>query len=207
MKFVMRRWNLSLLLCGLVACQSDRPGVDVTTLNGWLIADPVPKPDFTLSDTSGDAFSFVNDTEGFVTLLFFGFTNCPDICPVHLANVGAVLQKLPPPIASQVRVVFVTTDPERDTPEVLRNWLNNFSSDFVGLTGPLDEVNAVQQAIGLPSARRETRPDGGYGMAHSAQILAFTTDNLAHVSYAFGTRQTDWAQDLPRLVQEGPPKE
>jgi len=71
--------------------------------------------------------------------------------------------------------------------------------------GTLDEVNAVQASIGLAAARREELPSGGYGIAHSAQVLAYTTDNKAHMMYAFGTRQEDWAHDLPILVNDGPP--
>ena len=147
----------------------------------------------------------MEETEGFVTLLFFGYTYCPDICPLHMANIAAVLQKLSPEVANRIRVVFVTTDPERDTPERLREWLGNFNRNFIGLYGPLDEVNGIQNAMGLPSARREEIPTGGYGIGHAAQVVAYTTDNRAHMMYAFGTRQADWAHDLPILVNDGPP--
>lgn len=171
---------------------------------GWMLAEPMPKPDFTLRSTDGEPFSFRKETKGSVTLLFFGYTYCPDVCPLHMANIAAVLKKLPPRVASQVKVVFVTTDAERDTPERLRQWLGNFDPKFIGLTGPLDEVNAIQRSIGLAASRREEWPDGGYGMGHSAQVIGYTKDDLAHVMYPFGTRQEDWAHDLPRLV-EGPP--
>ena len=84
----------------------------------------------------------------------------------------------------------------------MREWLANFSPRFVGLRGTLEEVNAIQAAIGLGPAHREKMPSGdGYGMAHAAQVLAYTTDNQVHVMYAFGTRQEDWAHDLPILVK------
>jgi protein SCO1/2 len=73
------------------------------------------KPDFTLNDTASEPFDFRTETEGFVTLLFFGYTYCPDVCPIHMANIGAVLATLPPGIANQVKVVMVSTDPNRDT--------------------------------------------------------------------------------------------
>jgi protein SCO1/2 len=154
---------------------------------------------------SGEPFEFEQETEGFVTLLFFGYTNCPDVCPLHMANIAAVLENLPPAVARQIKVVFVTTDPERDTLERLKTWLGDFNRDFVGLTGPLEQVNAIQREIGLGAAFREELPGGGYGMAHAAQVIAYTTDNLGHVVYPFGTRQADWAIDLPKLVTQGPP--
>ena len=183
-----------------------RRALKPSELRGWILSEPLPKVDFTLESMEGGDYAFLEQTEGFVTLLFFGYTHCPDICPLHMANISAVLKKLSPSVANQIKVVFVTTDPERDTPERMREWLANFSTKFVGLRGTLEEVNAIQAAIGLGPAHREKMPSmDGYGMAHAAQVLAFTTDNRVHVMYAFGTRQEDWAHDLPILVTKGPP--
>ncbi len=169
-------------------------------LRGTLLPEPLPKADFTLTTTEGDSFNFRAETQGFVTLLFFGYTHCPDICPVHMANIAAVLQKLPLQTASRVKVVMVTVDPERDTPERLRAWLDNFDRSFIGLTGTAHELAAVQRAFYLPVAVKQGEgPD--YLVGHSAAVLAFTTDNLAHVRYPSGTRQSDWAHDLPILVE------
>lgn len=200
------RWRVSVLVLGVVAitgCEVTRDTGRADRLRGWVLDEPVPKVDFTLPATDGTPFAFRRETEGRLTLLFFGYTNCPDVCPLHMANLGAVIRKLPPSTANQIRVVFVTTDPERDTPERVRAWLDNFHRDFVGLVGPIDEVNRIQEALGLAAARREDLPNGEYGVGHASQVLAFTPDNLAHVAYPFGIRQVDWAHDLPRLVAEG----
>lgn len=199
-----------MLALALAGC-GQQARVDVSELRGWVTTPPLPKPEFTLTSMAGEPYAFHEETEGYVTLVFFGYTYCPDICPVHMANIAAVKRKLEPEVANQIKVVFVTTDPERDTPERLREWLGNFDSSFVGLYGSLEEVNAIQAAIGLPPARIEesadsTRFPDGYGVAHAAAVVAYTTDNQAHVQYAFGTRQEDWAHDLPRLVKEGPPE-
>ncbi len=188
--------------CALEGRRAAKP----SELHGWVLSEPLPKVDFTLESMKGGDYAFLEETEGFVTLLFFGYTHCPDVCPLHMANISAVLKKLSPSVANQIKVVFVTTDPERDTPERMREWLANFDPRFVGLRGTLEEVNAIQAAIGLGPAHREKMPSGdGYGMAHAAQVLAYTTDNQVHVMYAFGTRQEDWAHDLPILVTKGPP--
>jgi protein SCO1/2 len=118
-----------------------------------------------------------------------------------MANLGAVLRRMDPQIAGKVKVVFVTTDPARDTPERLRDWLNGFDPSFIGLTGPLDSVNAIQQAIGLPPSILGELEDGSYTVGHAAQVVAYTTDNKSHVQYPFGTRQEDWAHDIPLLVK------
>lgn len=189
----------------LASCQLPQPQISRLGLKGRMLPEPITKVDFTLTTATGQPFTFREETDGFVTLLFFGYTHCPDICPVHMANLGSVLRKLPPEQAAQVKVVFVTTDPERDTPERVREWLSYFDPKFVGLIGPLDRVNEIQASLGLGAAFREPgSSDSAYGVAHAAQVIAFTRDNLAHVVYPFGTRQSDWAHDLPKLVTAPP---
>src|SRR5690242_18385627 len=78
---------------------------------GGVVAPPVPKPRFVLTDTSGAPFDFWAKTQGSVTLLFFGYTSCPDQCPLHMANLAVAFKKLPSGIADSVKLVFVTTDP------------------------------------------------------------------------------------------------
>jgi protein SCO1/2 len=165
---------------------------------------PIPKADFTLTDTDGKPFHFRQATEGYVTLLFFGYTHCPDVCPVHMANIAAALHKQPPEIARRFKVVFVSTDPDRDTPERLRSWLDNFDHSFIGLRGPIDSVNLIQQSFHFAPAQREepVGPGQEYTVGHTALILAFTTDDLAHVAYPFGVRQEQWAEDMPRLARD-----
>jgi len=166
---------------------------------GAVLDEPLPKPDFVLTTTAGQPYDLRRETAGYVTLLFFGYTHCPDICPVHMANIAAVLHRLTPDVAGRVKVIMVTVDPERDTPERLRSWLDNFDRGFVGLTGSDSALAAAQRSLGLPPAVKEgSGPD--YGMGHAAAVFAFTADDLAHVVYPSGVRQVDWAHDLPLLV-------
>jgi protein SCO1/2 len=186
----------------LAACAPEPGGSGASRYRGSIMPRPQQKVDFTLTDTDGEPFDFRAETEGYVTLLFFGYTYCPDVCPVHMANIAAVLDDLPFEVRRQIKVIFVTTDPERDTPERLRLWLDNFDTSFIGLRGSRDEVNEIQVALGLPASVIEKTENGGYVVGHSARVLAFTKDNLAHIGYPFGTRQADWAHDLPLLVDE-----
>jgi protein SCO1/2 len=187
------------VLC-LTACYPDAPPRP-EELRGASYSEPLEKPDFVLTTTGGDEFDFRAETDGFVTLLFFGYTNCPDVCPIHMANIAAVLRTLPPDVSRAVKVVMVTTDPARDTPERLASWLRNFDPAFVGLIGTLDEVNEIQGRLNLPPASRYGDDDSSYTVGHAARVIAFTADNRAHVGYPFGTRQVDWAHDLPLLVK------
>lgn len=198
-----------LSLAGLLgACRSDQAPPSSTTLatgesRAVEYPNPRPKPDFTLTATDGTPFAFRRDTEGYLTLLFFGYTSCPDVCPVHMANLAAALHKLPDRIARRVKVVFVTTDPERDTPERLRAWLDHFDKGFVGLTGTVAEIDSTQRLLRVPPAVREDIGDGRYLVGHVAHIIVFTRDGLGRFAFPFGTRQADWARELPALVEIG----
>lgn len=173
------------------------------TYRGGLVTPPLQKPRFVLTDTSGAPFDFWNRTRGSVTLLFFGYTSCPDQCPMHMSNIGSALKKLPADVADRVKLVFVTTDPARDTSAVLRRWLDHFDKRFVGLTGTEAELAAVQKAAGVPVARKADSGNVNYGMAHANFVLAYTSDNRAHVIYPGGIGEDDWVHDLPLLMKEG----
>jgi protein SCO1/2 len=171
--------------------------------------EPGPRPDFTLTDTRGRPYDFRKETEGKVALLFFGYARCPDVCPVQMAGMAAVLRDLPWEVRDRIEVVFVTTDPERDTPDRLRDWLSGFDPAFVGLRGKIEEVNRIQAGLDLPpSVRLSEAPgdgdayevDDSYEIGHAAQVLAFTPDDRMRLAYPFGTRQADWKHDLPRLA-------
>lgn len=162
---------------------------------------PTPKPDFVLFDTAGQPFDFRTETDGFVTLLFFGYTSCPDICPVHMAQIASVLED-EPELRDQTKVVFVSIDPDRDTPRLLAEWLAHFDSSFIGLSGTQEQLKAAQEAAALPVAYRVEAEDGSdfYTMAHSALVLAYGPDGLGYAAYPFPTRRSDWAHDLPILA-------
>lgn len=199
---------IAILAAALPACDPSpeaRPaaaGETGETRPAWrgrVLATPFPRPAFTLADTRGQPFDFATETDGEVALLFFGFTHCPDVCPVHMANIAAVLDDLGWAARDRIRVVFVSTDPDRDTPERIRAWLDRFDPRFVGLRGTLDEVNGIQRQLGLPPSVIDGRGEN-YTVGHAAQVLAFSADGPARVVYPFGTRQVDWAADLPRLL-------
>jgi protein SCO1/2 len=119
-----------------------------------------------------------------------------------MANLAAALHS-PDRISRRVKVVFVTTDPERDTPERLRAWLDHFDKGFVGLTGTAAEIDSTQRLLRVPPAVRDDIGDGRYLVGHVAHIIVFTRDGLGRFAFPFGTRQADWARELPALVEIG----
>jgi protein SCO1/2 len=167
--------------------------------HGALLAEPQPRPEFTLTDTAGQPYDFATETAGQLTMLFFGYTSCPDVCPIHMATLSAALDQpgMPDPV-----VVFVTTDPVRDTPERLRSWLDNFGTDFVGLTGTPEQIAAAEDAAGIARSIVPASATGGgdYEVGHAAQIIAYTPDDRSHLQYPFGVRRRDWEADLPRML-------
>jgi protein SCO1/2 len=172
-----------------------------TGWRGIVLESPPPKPSFTLESTDGLPFDFRAETDGYATFLFFGYTSCPDVCPVHMASLAAVRRDLPAELQRSMKVVFVTTDPERDTPERIRTWLASFDPDFVGLTGSKQVVDSIQLSIGLPpSIYEEPDENGFYIVGHASQVLAFSPDGSIRVIYPFGTRQSDWMHDIPKLA-------
>jgi protein SCO1/2 len=164
---------------------------------------PVPRPHVTLPDTDGKPYDLAARGSGRLTLLFFGYTHCPDVCPVHMANLAAVLRDLPLEITRKIDVLFVTTDPERDTPERLEAWLAALHPRFTGLRGTRAQVNALERALGLPPSVVDSTggPGDSYFVGHAGQVLVFEADDTARFAYPFGTRQRDWLRDLPRLVR------
>ena len=203
-----------IALVALAACDRGRtPAPDPKTdpYAGLELLEPKGKPDFTLTDLDGKDFNFRRETDGYVTFLFFGYTHCPDVCPLHMANLGAVLKQQPPEIANRVKVVFVTTDPERDSIPVLKEWLGRFNPAIIGLTGTPEEISQAQQLSRVMPAFRDTTNrlvDGSYSIGHSSQVLAYTADDTLRVIYPFGTnmRQEAWAKDIPLLVKVGAPR-
>jgi len=159
-------------------------------------------PEATLTDTRGRPYRLREEADGRVTLLFFGYTHCPDVCPVQMANLGAVLEEMPPSERRWVQVVFVTVDPRRDTAARIRRWLDRFGDGFVGLRADSARVAGLQRRLGLaPAVRQQRRVQGRYTVGHGSQLLAFGPDAKARLVYPSGTRQRDWAHDLPRLVR------
>jgi protein SCO1/2 len=201
-RVVAARWSLVALLC-TVACTTGDGG-SVGTFRGAALPTPLAKPSITLTDFNGQPYDLAGQTRDKVALVFFGYTHCPDVCPLHMANIAAVLKRMPAEERTRVATIFVTTDPDRDTPERLREWLGNFDASFVGLTGTKEELSHALESVGLSEGSREYAgaDSADYFVSHGAQVFAFARDGVAYTIYPFGIRQEDWANDLPLLVRD-----
>lgn len=175
------------------------------TFHGVVPNPPPPRPSFQLSDTEGRAFDFEKKTGGKATLLFFGYTKCPDVCPTALQDIHTALKLIDEDSRSKITTIFVTTDPQRDTPPVLRKYLQRFDSTFIGLTGSIAQVNAVQDDLRLPAAEIDNDAQlpngGGYSVNHASAIVAIDVNDRVQALYPSGVTVEDIAADLPLLVR------
>lgn len=174
------------------------PGTGGGPFEGRELDPPLVEPRFTLTDTSGEPFDLARDATGPVTLLYFGYTGCPDVCPTHMAAIAKALSDLPAEQAERVDVVFVSVDTVNDDGQRLRDYLDRFDPSFVGLTGTADQVDDALQSIGLPPTAIGDADE--FPPQHPSDVLAYTADGRAHVSYPFGTAPSAFEADIPRLI-------
>jgi protein SCO1/2 len=176
--------------------------------DGWrgipLELDP-PRtlPDVTLTDVDGAEVALADDLAGRPVLLFFGYTSCPDICPIHLRTIASSMDVLGVS-TEQIQVVFVSVDPERDTPERIAEFTTAFDRRFLGLRGDLDVVEEALTELDLPGPVVEGPDPRGEGdlIGHPAQVIGFDHEGVARRVWPFGVRRADWVEDLPRILAE-----
>lgn len=171
-----------------------------TALKSGVFDPPRIAPDFSLPSSHDNQFT-LSEQRGKLLVLGFGFTNCPNVCPMTLANLAQVYKNLGA-LAGQVQVVYMTVDPERDTPARLREYLTNFNSHFVGVTGSADELAAVRQAYGIIAKKEVHKNGGNYEVHHSSYIYLIDRDGLLRALVPFGKSADDITHDIKILLQE-----
>jgi protein SCO1/2 len=186
------------LLLGLALTACEKSSAD--SFSGIVLHRPYHAPATMLTDTAGRPFSLANSTDKRLTLVFFGYTHCPDECPTTMATLASAVLQLDTSDRSNVQVVFVTTDPARDTGPVIRSWLDHFSSSFVGATGSLATIKRVASDVGVPIAKGRRLPSGGYDVTHGTQVLGLDGSNKIPVEWTLGTTAPEFAHDIHQLL-------
>ncbi|MEU0911759.1 MULTISPECIES: SCO family protein [Streptomyces] len=198
---------LTLTACGGDDGDSGSPVSVVSEETGGqkaatVLDKPFEKPDLVLTDTQGKPYDFREQTAGRPTLIYFGYTHCPDVCPLTMNNLAVAKKQLPKEQQDQLRIVFVTTDPERDTPAELGKWLKGIDSQVVGLTGDFATIQAGARTLGI-SIDPPRKDDNGKTVSdHGTQVIAFSpkTDG-GYVLYGEDATVEDYTQDLPRIIK------
>ena len=145
-------------------------------IKGLLWPNPRGIGPFDVLDQDGKSFG-PEQLSGKWSFLFFGYTHCPDICPVTMAVLGQVYNKLVDRnLAGNIQVVFVSVDPVRDTPDVLKSYVNYFNKNFIGLTGTEVQIDSLTRQIGIVHARGEETAPGDYTVDHTASVFLVSPD-------------------------------
>ncbi len=138
--------------------------------------------------------------------MFFGYSQCPDICQTVMADLASAVARLDDAQAAQVATWFVTTDPARDDPATLRAYLDRFDPSFEGLTGPLPDVVDLAGSVHVPVEKGPKLPSGGYEVTHGTPILGLTPDGSVPVLWTEGTSSAKLAEDIETILSDGIPE-
>lgn len=167
---------------------------------GIVLKEPVVVPDFNLVDQFGQPFR-LSEQKGKVVMLFFGYTSCPDVCPTTLANWRKVYAALGKDSA-QVKFVFITVDPERDTPERLGLHVNAFNPDFIGLSGPLADLEPIYTFFSVVRDRQEVPESAlGYLINHTSSSFLLDPEGQWRLRELYGSPAEDVAHDIQLLLK------
>lgn len=167
---------------------------------GFVLQSPTRISNFTLTHAQTGQPLSLADLRGNPTLIYFGYTFCPDICPATLAEIKKAKTLLGDK-AEQLQVVMITVDPERDTAETLTQYLTYFDNTFIGLTGTEQEILAATTPFGIFYDKHEGTPATGYLVDHTASVMLIDADGYLRIMYPFGMTATDMANDLQHFTK------
>lgn len=200
---------LVLTACGGDGEPNNPAGVTIETFDdddgfhGAAMDPPYEVPEVTLEDTAGRTVS-LSDVMSPVTVVFFGYTNCPDVCSMQMADAASAMRRMDETARADVSVVFITTDPQRDDAAALTKYLDRFDEfdSFVGLTGEMDQITEAAEALGVALTGTTDLPDGGYEVGHGSQLIGFGRDGTGQVIWTVGTSVGDLREDITTLALE-----
>jgi protein SCO1/2 len=196
-----RRAIAAAALVGLLSACGGQTAAGSMELTGTRLDPPFEVAPTPLADTEGEAYSLTEDTDEDLTLVFFGYTHCPDICGTVLGNLSSALTRLDGKEREQVEVVFVTTDPARDSGEVVRDYLDRYDPGFTGVTGELADIEQVAASVGVGMG--EELPSGGYEVdAHTTTVTGIDVADEAPIFWSQTTSPSEFAEDITALLRE-----
>lgn len=194
-------WLLGVFMLVAIAIAILR-GVAAQPVNpqyGISVGAQSPAPDFTLDSTLGRPVS-LSEFRDKVVLLYFGYTSCPDVCPTTLADIKGALQALGKR-DEQVQVLFVSVDPERDSLDRLNAYLASFDPAMIGLSGPLDQIQAIASRFGVIFKKRPGASAADYFVDHTSAVLAIDHNGVIRLMFPYGTSGAGIASDVAQLIQ------
>lgn len=190
------RW-ISALSLGIVFLQA----CGAYTYKNTQLTPPDLAYDFVLNDQNNQSVA-LSSLQGKVVLIFFGYTNCPDVCPATLSDMQLLYNRLGED-ADAVRMVFITVDPERDTPAKLKRFVERFDARIIALTGDTNALDATYRAYGAGATRREL-PNSAlkYAMDHTASLTVVDKHGMRRLIIGFASNLDDTESDIRALIRE-----
>jgi len=189
---------LLIVLVGMAVFLFAQPG----TFRGTSYGEPYPPAaEIELTRSDGSRFR-LSEMRGNIILLFFGYTSCPDVCPATLAELHQALSELNDQDAEQVKVVFVTVDPERDTPDRVQEYVDRFNPAFIGLSGAPAELEKIWAEYGVYREVADGQSAAGYIVNHTARVNMIDGQGNLRVSFSFDTPVEDIVHDLKLMLKQ-----
>lgn len=188
---------LGLLVVALSACTAAAHGY-----TGRELTNPWPVPEVSLTATDGSSYSLKDDAEDQLTLVFFGYTHCPDVCPLVMNNLAASMNRLDDTDLARTGMVFVTTDPARDDPASLRRYLDDYDTSFEGLSGDLGDIIDLGDPLHVYVSEGKELPTGGYDLAAHSTFVLGIEDDEAVMLWNEQTSATEFAADIHALLEK-----
>ena len=170
------------------------------SFHGTVINPPLPVTDFSLPTANNEAFR-LSDQQGKIVLLFFGYTSCPDVCPVTLATFKQVYEKLGDD-AQKVRFVMITADPERDTPDKVAEYAARFNSEFIGLSGDITKLEVIWKELGVFVEKQDSGSAAGYLVSHTASVYVLDQSGDLIMTFPYGISAIDMTDDMVQMLKE-----
>ena len=201
---MVARARIARALVGALLTAGLLTGCGTDTEAGRLTASPVEPPfelaDVPLTSTDGGELSLA-DPGARLSIVFFGYTHCPDVCPLVMSSIASALTRLDESDREQVRLVFVTTDPSRDDADRLRSYLDGYDPTAVGLTGDVEAIKTLGESVGVFVADGEELASGGYDLgSHGSQVIAVDGEGEAPAFWRQDVSSADLAADIELLL-------
>jgi len=170
------------------------------SFHGTTISPPLPVTDFALQTANEEVFR-LSEQKGKLILLFFGYTSCPDVCPVTLATFKQVYDDLGAD-AQLARFVMITADPDRDTPERVAEYAAQFNPEFIGLSGDLVVLEQIWKELGVFVEKQESNSAAGYLVSHTASVYVLDQQGGLFMTFPYGTNATEIADDIRQILKD-----
>ena len=199
------RKPLLLLLAAVMASVLAACGSTATTggAHSWTATPygPFKPAAVRLTDTAGAPYEVTTSPTTPLTFVFFGYTNCPDECPAVMSQLSSAFSRLTAEQTSKFTMVFVTSDPARDTSAVERAWLNRYNPDFVGLTGPMSQIEKLARSVKLFVEESKRLPSGGFDVPmHDTHVLILNAKHVVIGMWAMETEFKQYVSDIQALL-------